>query len=159
MSRSRSIRFLALVTAVALAAPTINAATCTVPSGTHETIEEAVADIGCTEIELAGQLFIESVSITRSVVLRGQSSTTTFIQGELTVTGASTAVNLHTLTIDGSALPVNGCFDVVLNVTDGGRVVAEDDVVVINSRVGSCPIFADGFETGNSSRWSRVIGP
>jgi hypothetical protein len=147
------------VTAVALTAPTVNAATCSVPSATHETIEEAVADIGCTEIELAGQLFIESVSITRSVVLRGQSSTTTLIQGQLTVTGASTAVSLHALTIDGSALPVNGCFDVVLDVTDGGRVTAEDDVVVINSKVESCPIFADGFETGSSSRWSRVISP
>ena len=159
MSRSRSILLLVLVTAAAFAAPTVNAATCTVPSVAHETIEEAVTDIGCTEIELAGLVFVESVTISRSVVLRGQSSTTTLIQGQLTVTGASTVVDLHALTIDGSALPVKGCFEVVLDVTDGGRATAEDDVVVINTRVENCPLFADGFETGSCSRWSRVRSP
>jgi len=159
MSCPRSMVFLALLGVLALATPAVDAATCTVPSPAHETIQVAVDDIGCTEIELAAQLFIESVSITRGVVLRGQSSGTTIVQGRLTVTGASTSVGLHTLTIDGSALPVRGCFETALDVTGGGRVAADDDVVVINTGGGSCPIFADGFETGNSSRWSRTISP
>ena len=159
MSCPRSMVFLAFLGVLALATPAVDAATCTVPSVAHETIQVAVDDIGCTEIELAPQLFIESVSITRSVVLRGDSSTTTAIEGQVTVTGASTSVALHTLTIDGSALPVRGCFEAVLDVTGGGRVAADDDVVVINTGGESCPIFADSFETGNSSRWSWMISP
>ena len=155
----RSIVFFAFLGVLALAAHAVDAATCTVPSAGHETIQVAVDDIGCTEIELAAQLFIESVSITRSAVVRGDSSATTMVQGRLTVTGASTSVGLHTLTIDGSALPVRGCFEAALDVTGGGRVAADDDVVVINTGGGSCPIFADGLETGNSSRWSRTVSP
>lgn len=159
MSCPRSMVFLAFLGVLALAPPAVDAATCTVPSVPHETIQQAVDDIGCTEIELAPQLFIESVSITRSVVLRGSSSVTTVVQGRLTVTGASTSVDLHTLTVDGSALPVRGCFEAALDVTGGGRVAADDDVVVINTGGESCPLFADGLETGNSSRWSRTVSP
>ena len=159
MSCPRSMLFLAFLGILAFATPVVDAATCTVPSVPHETIQEAVDDIGCTEIDLAAQLFIESVSITRSIVLRGDSSASTVVQGRLTVTGASTIVDLHTLKIDGSALPVRGCFEAALDVTGGGRVAADDDVVVINTGGGSCPIFADGLETGNSSRWSRTVSP
>ena len=159
MSCPRLLPHFACLAVLVLAVPATEAATCTVPSSSHETIQEAVDDIGCTEIELAPQLFIESLSLTRSLVLRGESSSATTIEGRVVVTGASTSVSLQSLTIDGSALPVKGCFEVVLDVADGGRVAADDDVVVINTRAGDCPIFADGLELGDSSRWSRVVSP
>ena len=158
MSCPRTMGFFAVLAVLALSTTTVGAATCTVPSVSHESIQVAVDDIGCTEIDLAAQIFIESVSITRSVVLRGQSSATTVIQGQLTVTGASIEVDLHTLSIDGSAIPVKGCFEVVLDVGSGGAVVADDDVVVINTRADGCPIFGDGLETGDFLRWSRIVG-
>jgi hypothetical protein len=152
------MRDVAGLAVIILCAATLDAATCTVPSVSHETIQEAVSDIGCTEIELAARVYIESVSLTRSLVLRGQSSAATTIEGRVIVTGAATSVALQSLKIDGSAIPVKGCFEVVLDATDGGAVSADDDVVVINTRADGCPIFGDSFETGDSARWSRVVG-
>jgi len=157
MGCSRSIPFAGWFAIMALCVPPAEAAVCTVPSVPHNTIQAAVNDTGCTEIVLAAQIFIESVNITRSVQLRGNSSATTAIQGRMTITGASTTVELHALKVDASALPVSGCFEVALDVTGGGSISAEDDVLVINTRVENCPLFADGFETGTPSRWSRTV--
>jgi hypothetical protein len=157
MRCSRSILFAGGLLFVAIGIPIAEAATCTVPSVLHQTIQVAADDTKCTEIVLGPQVYVESVDISRSVVLRGDSSTTTVIVGRITITGAPTFVTLRALKVDAGALPVRGCFDVALDVAGGSRVTAEDDVLVINARVGDCPIFADGFETGSNSRWSRTV--
>jgi hypothetical protein len=50
---------------------------CPVPSLSHVTIQAAVDDPACTEIEVAAGTFIESVVIPRDLVLRGASTTAT----------------------------------------------------------------------------------
>jgi hypothetical protein len=157
MSCSRSIPFAGCLVVAAVCISTAEAATCTVPSAPHPTIQAAADDAACTEIVLGAQVYVESVDISRSVQLQGDSSATTVIEGRVTIAGASTLVTLHALKVDASALPVRGCFEVALDVAGGGRVTAEDDVLVVNTRVENCPIFADGLETGTTSRWSRTI--
>ena len=157
MRCSQTIPFVGCLVIAALCNSMADAAVCTVPSVPHNTIQAAADDAACTEIVLAAQIYVESVAISRSAQLRGDSSATTAIQGRMTITGASTRVELHALKVDASALPVSGCFEVALDVTGGGSVTAEDDVLVINTRVENCPLFADGFETGTPSRWSRTV--
>ena len=154
MTQSRSISLAGCFVIAALWASPAGAADCAVPSVPYETIQAAAEDIACTEIVLAAQIYIESADISRSVHLRGDSSATTVIQGRIAVAGASTTVSLHALKVDASALPVRGCFENALDVTGGGRVTAADDVLVVNTNVEDCPVFADGFEIGTTSRWT-----
>jgi hypothetical protein len=126
---------------------------CAVPSAPHPTIQAAVDDVTCTEIVLVAQVIAESVTVSRSLVMRGGSSSATAISGQVTVTGDSTEVALQDLRLDGS-----GCAPVALDVTGGAQVTTQQDVVVVNTTDGQCPIFANGFESGDSQGWSTV-GP
>ena len=134
-------------------APTAFADVCPVPTIAHSSIQAAVDDAACTEIVLADQTFVESVAVTRSLQLRGDSSATTVIEGQVTVTGNTTQVTLQDLKVDGG-----GCFLVALDVGGGAQVTIQQDVVVINAAGDECPIFADGFESGDCAAWSTTVG-
>jgi len=126
---------------------------CPVPSSSHVTIQAAVDDPACTEIELAAGAFIESVVIPRDLVLRGASTTATVIEGQVTVQGGSTQAHIEDLTIDGSAAGVGGTLDQALLVGGGARI-AGSGLVVLNAATDLHPIFTDGFESGSTSAWS-----
>ena len=145
------VGFVCLVLCV-LCASSALADVCTVPSAPHPTIQAAVDDAACTEIVLVAQVIAESVTVFRSLVMRGGSSATTTISGQVTVTGDSTEFNLQDLRLDGS-----GCAPVALDVTDGAQVTSQQDVVVVNTTEGPCPIFANGFESGNTLGWSNAL--
>jgi hypothetical protein len=127
-----------------------------VPTGPYPTIQSAVDNPACTDIVLAAQSFEESVSISRDLELRGASSSTTVIEGQLTVLGGTTQVALEDLTIDGSASGVAGSFTEALLV-EGGAEVNGQGIVVLNSATDLLAIFADGFESGDASAWSAVV--
>jgi hypothetical protein len=135
-----------------LCASTAFSAVCSVPSMPHPTIQDAVDDAACTEIVLAAQVFVGTVAISRSFLLRGDSSATTVIKGRVTVTGGTTEVTLQNLQVDGG-----GCFSVALDVGGGAQVTSQQDVVVLNEVGGECPIFFDGFESGNTTVWSATV--
>ena len=135
----------------ALCASSALADVCTVPSAPHPTIQAAVDDGACTEVVLVAQATVESVAIPRSLLLRGGSSATTAILGQVTVTGNATEVTLQDLKVDGG-----GCSPVALDVTGGAQVTSQSDVVVVNSPDGPCPIFANGFESGDANGGSRT---
>jgi len=136
-----------------LCASTAFADVCLVPSVPHPTIQVAVDDSACTEIVLAAQVFAESVAVSRSLLLRGDSSATSVIEGQVTVTGGTTEVTLQSLQVDGG-----GFYSVALDVAGGAEVTSQQDVVVTNAAGGEYPIFADGFESGDLAAWSAVIG-
>ena len=136
----------------AFCAPTAFADVCSVPSAPHPSIQAAVDDAACTEIVMAAQVLTESVTVTRSLMLRGDSSTTTVIRGQVTVTGGTTEVTLQNLQVDGG-----GCVSVALDVGGGAQVTSQQDVVVRNVAGSECPIFLDGFESGNTSVWSASV--
>jgi hypothetical protein len=133
-------------------APTAFADVCPVPTVAHPSIQAAVDDAACTEIVLAAQVLAESVAVSRSLLLRGDSSATTVILGQVTVTGDTTEVTLQDLQVDGG-----GCFSVALDVGGGAQVTSQQDVVVTNAAGGECPIFLDGFESGDTTAWSKSV--
>jgi hypothetical protein len=135
-----------------LCASTAFADVCPVPTVAHPSIQAAVDDAVCTEIVLAAQVFSESVAASRSLALRGDSSATTKIVGQVTVTGAATEVTLQDLQVD-----AGGCFSVALDVGGGAQVTSQQDVVIVNAAGGECPIFTDGFEVGTTAAWSSIV--
>jgi hypothetical protein len=130
-----------------------SAQVCPVPTLGHPTIQAAVDDVACTEIVLEAADFAESVTVSRSLTLRGDSSTTTTIEGQVTVSGASVEVTLQDLELEGG-----GCFTVALDVGDGAQITSGQDVVVVNADGGECPVFTDGFELGATAKWSSTVG-
>ena len=149
---SGSVIGLCFLVLASICASTASAAECPVPTLPYPSIQAAVDDATCTEITLAAQDFAESVAVSRSLVLGGDSSTTTTIVGQVTVTGATTEVTLQDLKVDGG-----GCFTAGLDVGGGAQVTSQQDVVVVNAAGGQCPIFTDGFELGASVAWSMTV--
>jgi hypothetical protein len=157
MSYPSSVKFgLGLAVLLALSAALGDAAVCQVPSAPYPTIQSAVDDPSCTEIVLATQTFDESVTVGRDLTLRGASSTTSVIEGQLTVAGGSTQLELADLTIDASAAGVAGTCTEALQVT-GGAEVNGRDIVVLNAGFDPSAVFADGFESGDTSAWSTAV--
>lgn len=143
----------ALVTGVLTASSPARAQTCAVP-GTHPTIQEAVDDPTCTTIDLAAQSYPESIEIRRSLTLGGPAAGGAVIEGLVLVVGSGTAVNLEHLEV------ANGCSPDALR-TAGGATVVGAGISVQRSAVLPCPelassIFSDGFETGDTGRWSST---
>ncbi len=132
------------------------AVVCPVPSGSHPTIQAAVDDGSCTEIVLAAQVFEVPVLIPRDLVLRGTSTSTSVIAGQVTVQGGTTQVTLEDLTVDATIQGVAGTVDTALQAL-GGAEVTTDSVVVRNSAVDPRTIFVDGFESGDTSTWSATV--
>ncbi len=131
------------------------AAPCPVPSGSHPTIQSAVDDVGCTEIELGSQVYTESVEIGRTLSVSGVSSSATTIAGRVLITGAAAVVSLSDLTVDGSDPAVAGCFPEAVDVEDGAQMLGAN-IVVINGDGDACLLFGDGFEDGTTGAWSNT---
>ena len=131
------------------------AVVCPVPTGIHPTIQDAVDDIGCTEITLGIQVYTESVTIDRSLTISGVSSTSTAIAGRVAVVGSSTVFSLADLQVDGSHSSVAGCFVEALDVTGGARM-SGSGIVVVNGDGTACVVFRDGFESGDTAAWSTA---
>jgi len=124
------------------------AATCQVPSTSHPTIQSAVDDAACTEIVVAAGTFAESVSVERDLTLRGAGSGSTVVDGLVEVRGA--AVEIRELAV----LSDPGATAQTVWAHTGAEVTCFD-VVAVNGA--ESPLFADGFETGDTSRWSASI--
>ena len=129
----------------ALAARPTAAVTCTVPSTPHPTIQSAIDDATCTTVEVAAGSYGESPVVDRTLVLQGAGSGETYLAGQLEVTAG--VLDLQALSIFS---PPGGGGDALLS-HSGAEVRAFDVEVVHGSDV---PLFADGFETGDTSAWS-----
>jgi len=135
-------RFLPLlVSTVTLACGSLQAAICTVP-GSHSTIQAAIGDLTCSELQLQDQAYPEVVHITRGLELGGPVNGDAAVLGQLAASGGSTNIVLSELRIEGN------CPDGVLRVTSGAQLVASKVRVKWNNAV-SCQvelIFRNGFE-------------
>jgi hypothetical protein len=132
------------------------AAVCLVPSGSHPTIQAAVDDPTCTEVVLAAQVFVESVTVDRSLQLRGARSAATTVEGRVVVEGATTQVQLGQMTVDAGAPSVAGCYGEALE-SSGGARVSGSDLKVRNADGDGCLLFRDGFESGGTTAWSTTV--
>jgi len=101
---------------------------------------------------LSAKVYAESVAVSRNLEIVGDSSATTTIEGKVTVTGAATEITLENFRVE-----VGGCFLVALDVSGGAQVTRGQDIVVVNTPGGECPIFFDGFELGAAAAWSKTI--
>lgn len=133
-----------------MAAPAV-VGVCTVP-GSHPTIQAAVDDLGCTDIDLAAQTFPESVLIRRTVTISG-AGPSTVVGGSLRAHGQGVVVIVSDLKVETS------CVRGSLQSWTGGEIVATN-VEAASSVSFDCPenpIFSDGFESGDTSTWSRTV--
>lgn len=134
-----------------VAAPT-GATVCDVPSQTYSTIQSAVDDPQCTEIDVAAGRYREVVAISRSLSISGAGSENTTIdvpagQPLLGLSGVSTFVEIHGITL-GCLGPCPG-----LTVTDGARLEGTDTGFFTPQRD---VVFAAGFEVGTTDEWSQA---
>jgi len=120
-------------------------AVCTVPSPSHPSIQAAVDDVGCGEIDVAAGTYVEAPVIARSLVLTGAGSGQTFIQGGIEVSAGTVALaGLH-LSAAGEGLR-----------SHSGAAVSGFDLEVVSGFVAT-PLFADGFEDGTTGAWAAVL--
>lgn len=155
MRSIRAAMWTGFVALILLCAPPSSADVCQVPSGPYPTIQAAVDTPVCTEIVLAAGTFAESVVIARGLALRGASAETTVIEGQVAVQGTATAVALDHLTVDGSAPGAAGTFTEALLV-EAGAELSGQNIIVLNAAIGQQPVFADGFESGDTTAWSAT---
>jgi hypothetical protein len=128
------------------------AATCTVP-GTHATIQQAVSDSNCTTVNLASQIYHESVNVPRSVTLAGPLNGTAIIEGQVWVTGRNTQVQLVDLRVQ------NSCQPEALTVEKGAQMDGTN-LYTYSSEILPCPtlyIFFDDFESGDTAAWTSSV--
>ncbi len=120
------------------------AVTCQVPAD-RPSIQAAVNDVACTDIELKGQIYTESINIRRTLNLSGPVGGRAVIQGAASVTGTSVVVVLSDLSIE------NGCNVPGLSASASATVETSNLIVQSSARF-TCDagetdlIFADGFE-------------
>lgn len=136
-----------MVTAIVLGAlcvPQVSLAlTCTPPSASHPTLQQAVNDPGCTTVELAAQAYPEQIEITRSLTLTGTGPLTSTVDGPMLVRGSLTQVAMASIGIR------NGCAQPGLRVQSGALVTPVD--VRVSTAAIDCPalpnlIFENGYE-------------
>jgi hypothetical protein len=135
----------ALLLLATVAAGPAGAATCSVPSAPHPTIQAAIDDVGCTEILIAAGSYAEAPLIARDLTVQGAGSASTSVQGQVQVTAG--VVSLQGLTI---VAPDNALW------AHSGAEVSGFDLEVVNGVV-ETPLFADGFESGGTGAWSGVL--
>jgi len=155
MPSIRSASWIFFLTVALLWGPPVAADVCQVPSGPYPTIQTAVDAPVCTEVVISAGTFAESVVVPRDLVVGGASAATTVIEGQVTVQGASTVVALADLTVDASASGVAGTYAEALLV-EAGAEISGSNIVVLNAAIDLMPIFADGFESGDTTAWSAV---
>lgn len=134
--------------------------TCVVPNQ-RSTIQAAVNDPSCTTIQIQAGTFPEIVRINRDLTLVGAGIDLTTITGEVVVSGAGVVVLMTDFAVDTSVPGSAGCFGDAIQVGRGAEALAVR-VRGLNAK-GSGPclvgiLFADGFETGNTNRWSSTVG-
>lgn len=115
---------------------------CTVPED-YASLQEAVNDNSCTEIQFGPGEFDGSVTIERSIDLTGSGSANTDVMGVITVSGTGTLVDAKGFKV------VGGCN--WLTVSEGGALYGTDLVVSVEATPDQCEggdwIFDNGFET------------
>jgi hypothetical protein len=126
-----------------------DAVVCTVP-GTHAQIRAAIADLTCTQIQLAAQSYPESPVIQRSLSLTGPVAGGAVLQGRLRVVGAGVVVQVASLAVD------NGCTSDALSASGGAQVDADRVTVVVTPGLPCLPElpFSDTFESATTRGWS-----
>ena len=146
LHRAGPVGVVVLVVVLLLGDAPARAGVCTVP-GTHASIQNAVDDPACTTTQLGGETFVESVEVDRAADLLGHPGGDSTIAGSVVVTGAGSTVLVEDVSVSG------GC-EVGLLAAGGAEVVGSDLHVVLDPSAG-CPaaIFADGFETGDTTAW------
>ena len=137
-------------------------ATCGVPSQ-RPTIQAAVNDPICTTIQVQAGVFPEVVRINRNLTLVGAGTDLTMITGQVEVAGTGVVVLISDLAVDTSVPGSAGCFGDAMQVGKGAEALVRFAFEASTRRVrGPCLLtllFADGFETGNTtSRWSGTVG-
>jgi hypothetical protein len=140
-----------LLSALLLTPVPLAAGVCQVPAA-HPTIQAAVDDPLCTDIVVAAGSYSESIQVERPLILRGAGASTV-LGGFLRAVGAGTAVSLIDLTVQ------NGCPLRSLSAADGGTLSGLAVTVTASSAL-PCPegpLFADGFESGDTSAWSATV--
>ncbi len=126
--------------------------TCTVP-GSHATIQAAIDDPACATITLSAQTYAESINIPRSLTLAGPGAGGAVVEGLVRVVSGGTAVTLQDLAVQ------NGCFRSAQKAVAGAEVTGSNLTVEHASGL-PCPpsiVFEDGFESGDTSRWSNTV--
>lgn len=135
-----------------LAVPSVAAAVvCDVPAA-YPTVQAAVNDSNCTEIVLAAQSFSETVTIARSLTLRGAGSSATTLSGSVSIAGPGVAVDLRQLTVDATGSGAAQALSIAIEAE-----VAARDLVTRNGDGVTPSIFTDGFESGDTSAWSSAV--
>ena len=151
-ARSRAVSGTAIAISLACCAalvPPAAAATCTVP-GSHALIRTALADPGCTVIQLAAQIYPESPTIHRSLTLAGPAGGGAVVQGRLSASGVGVVAQVATLAV------ANGCQNYALQSTGGARIDADGVSVILTPGLPCLPElpFADDFESASTNSWS-----
>jgi hypothetical protein len=142
---------LALVLLLALSRLAM-AGICFVP-GTHPTLQAAIDDAACSEIQLAAQVYEESVLIERSLALAGPGGGGAIVEGRLRARGAGVVVTVTDVAVE------NGCQPEAMNAGTGAEIDGLNFEVASSSSA-PCPlmlIFADGFESGDTAAWDSTI--
>jgi hypothetical protein len=143
---------LLVVCLLAAGASPVAAGVCTVP-GTHASIQAAIDDPACTQVDLAAQTYDESIHVPRSLTLAGPGAGGAVVEGLAQVVGAGTTVTFADLAVR------NGCDVASLRVL-GGAQVSGSNLEVEHSEALPCPpstIFEDGFESGDTSAWATTV--
>jgi hypothetical protein len=119
-----------------------HAAVCLVP-GSYASVQAAVNDNNCSEIQVASGTYAGSVAVPRSVSLVGAGPNLTTIQGIVSASGNATNLALQGLLVKA------GCLGSGIAVSGGARVTGFG-VITEGSNVSQCPgdelIFKSGFE-------------
>ena len=144
----------ALIATSALVTTPITGSTCTIPEYAHPTLQSAVDDQSCDLIQVAPGDYFESVTVNRSLVLDGPGSGAATLWGRLEANGVGVVA-----VIDGLEI-YSGCPGAAMEALGGARIEGTD-VQTIKSGSAAChetsQIFADGFESGDTSGWSAVV--
>ena len=99
--------WIGVLAVASLGSPLSAAKLCEVP-GLHSTIQRAIDDVACGEIALGPGVYKESVSIGRSLTLRGDALGETTIEGQLVIAGVDTLVSFADLVVESScASPID----------------------------------------------------
>ena len=143
-----------LIAILALAPGVSFAVDCTVPDGSYPTVQSAINDVTCTTINLSDQSYPESILIYRSVTIAGPPGLAD-IAGFVKVQGGSTVVQMNNVMVQ------NGCQPLAFEVMTGSQFDSTR-LEVIYQAGDPCPelevtLFADGFESGNTSAWSVTV--
>jgi hypothetical protein len=131
----------------------MNAVVCAVPAD-RPTVQAAVSDPGCTEVQVAAGTYDERVVVSREVEISGAGPDVTRLSRPLHAVGAETVV-----TVGGFAIDVGGqCYPELLTV-GGGAALAVDPTSEVPIRVRQrtvdpCRLFDDGFESATLHAWS-----